>query len=709
MKKVFRLIIISALLLGILIPVFDYFYEEESKKSVMLAQESRNRNIEEFFEMAKEAFYEANYQSAEYYYQQIIDLDPYNLESRRNLAVVYSEQNKLKEENRILLETSILSQQSQDYLSLAVNFYELNNNLASNYILENKIKFNPENKELNSETESHHFLFQKYYYLVKNNLDLKNYKNAKKYLLELDDLKGTDSEFYLLRAELNKLQQKYLAAFNDYENAYQANRSQSYLYKDMAQMLEKAGEEIKAYNHWQRALGYGWFKELAYQKINYYQEKYPSLKPAKEDQKQPEEINPFNLEASWERPQKILDQKKIQMLRIGLQENNEHLLFQYSDPFSIIYQGKIIFKGKARKNYLLELEADSIYISSKERRVRLGNSQLEYQLYSSQENSSFYVYNISYGQGYFWQGSGNRQYRGEMIIKGEGDNFTLINQVELTPYLISVVPSEIYASWPKEALKAQAVAARSYTLNNLGRHSSDGYDLCSSVHCAAYNGIMSEHQRTTESVLETQGETAVFEGQIIEAVFSSNSGGYTERSDQIWSADLPYLRGSNQMKVDRYDFPLNPLELQQWLLSAPESYSKDYGSSNYRWQLKVPAEIIEYRSGLDKIKRIKVDKRARGGTITSLTIFGEQSEKNYSVSQIRRVLGGLKSSRFYFNSHFDQNGYLKEIFVYGSGWGHNLGLDQSASAGMAAANWNYQEIIKHFYPGVEIINYNSQE
>lgn len=70
MKKVFRLIIISALLLGILIPVFDYFYEEGTKKTIMLAQESRDRNIEEFFKLAKEAFYEANYQSAEYYYQQ---------------------------------------------------------------------------------------------------------------------------------------------------------------------------------------------------------------------------------------------------------------------------------------------------------------------------------------------------------------------------------------------------------------------------------------------------------------------------------------------------------------------------------------------------------------------------------------------------------------------------------------------------------------
>lgn len=709
MKKVFRLIIISALLLGILIPVFDYFYEEGTKKTIMLAQESRDRNIEEFFKLAKEAFYEANYQSAEYYYQQIIELAPYNLESRRNLAVVYSDQNKLREENRVLLETSILSQNKHDYLNLAVNFYELNNNLASNYILETKINKNAENKQLNSETESDNFIFQKYYYLVKNNLELENYEKVQKYLAELSDLNGSTSEFYLLRAELNKLQKNYSAAFNDYESAYQANRSQSYLYKDMAQMLEKSGEEIKAYNHWQRALNYGWFEELAYQKINFYQEKYPNLKQKTEDSDQPEEVDPFGLEASWQEPQKLKNQKKIEMLRIGLQEANEHLLFQYSDPFAIIYQGRIIFKGRAKENYLLELDNESIYISSRDQKIKLGDSKLEYQLYSSQENSSFYVYNINYGQGYFWQGSGNRQYRGNMIIKGEGDNFTLINQVELTPYLISVVPSEIYASWPEEALKAQAIAARSYTLNNLGRHSREGYDLCSSVHCAAYNGIISEDQRTTEAVLETQGETAVYEGRIIEAVFSSNSGGYTERSDQIWSADLPYLRGSNQMKEDNYDFPLTPLELQQWLFSAPESYSKDYGSSNYRWQLKVPAEIIEYRSGLDKIKRIEVNQRARGGTITSLTIYGEESEKNYSVSQIRRVLGGLKSSRFYFNSHYDKDGYLKELLVFGSGWGHNLGLDQSASAGMAAADWDYREIIQHFYPGVEIINYNLQK
>jgi SpoIID/LytB domain protein len=701
MKKYLRLIIISAVLIGIFIPVFDYYFDEADKSTIMMAQDSRDRNINDFFELAKEAFYEGRYDSAEYYYQQIIELAPHNLEARRNLAVVYSDQNKLEAENKILLETAILSNNNNDYFKLAVNFYELSNSLASNYILENKIK-----AEAESEAQTADFLFQKYYYLIKNHLELKNYKIAEEYLQKMRDLKINDSGFYLLKAELNKLQNNYLAAFNNYQKAYQANRAQSYLYKDMAQMLEKAGEEIKAYNYWQRTLSYGLFKELAYQKINFYQEKYPKLKQKKEDEDDPEAIDPFALKASWQQVAELAKQEITQMLRIGLQENNKKLLFQYSDPFSIIYNEKVIFRGEAEKNYLLALESNSIYLSSNNEKIKLGDSKLEYQIYSSHKNSSFYIYNISYGEGYFWQGSGNRQYRGNMIIKGEGEEFTLINQVELTPYLVSVVPSEIYASWPMEALKAQAVAARSYTLNNLGRHSSDGYDLCSSVHCAAYNGIMSEHQRTTEAVLSTQGESAVFEGEIIEAVFSSNSGGYTERSDQIWSADLPYLRGSNQMKEDNYNFPLAPADFQNWLLNSPASYSKDYGSSNYRWQLRVPAEIIEYRSGLDKIRKIEINERAQGGTITSLTIYSDQSKENYSVSRIRRVLGGLKSSRFYFNSHYDQNGYLKDLYVYGAGWGHNLGLDQSASAGMGAAGWDYKEIIKHFYPGVEIIKYD---
>ena len=418
MKKVFRLFIISALLLGLFIPVFDYYFNQEEQINITMAQESRDRNVEELMRLAKESFYQGEYQSAVNYYLEIIEISPFNLESRRNLAVIYNEKNDLFAENEVLLKTAILSGNKQDYLNLAVNFYKLNNNLASNYILENKIDsdFSDSNKE-----------FKKYYYLIKNYLNLKEYNKAEEYLMKITNLKENQAQVYILSAELNRARQNYLQAYQNYNDAYQKDRTQTFLYKEMALMLEKAGEEIKAYNHWQRTLGYGWFRDLAYQKINMYQNKYPQLKPDETDEDEPEEVNPFALEASWREVKEIPEQKENKMLRIGLQENNQHLLFQYSDPFSIIYNSKIIFKGEGKKNYLIEVEDGSIFISSEDNRTKLGDSQIEYQIYSSHQNSSFFVFNINYGQGYFWQGSGNRQYRGNMIIKGENDSFSLFD------------------------------------------------------------------------------------------------------------------------------------------------------------------------------------------------------------------------------------------------------------------------------------------
>lgn len=695
MSKKIRIIIITALLLGFLLPAADYYYELEQRSFLENVEAQQKNEVKNNLSLAQEAFYKGNYKKAEAYYKRAIKLDPFNFVSRRNLAVIYNDQNKLFAKNEILLELAILSGKNYDYLNLALNFYELNNIQASNFILSNKVEPDLENKYLS---------FQYYYYLIKNNLEMKNYNLAEKYIREMEKLEINRAEVYLLQAELNKKRKNFKQAYKDYQSSYQKQRSQSYLFKDMAEMLEKNGEELKAYKLWQQTLAYGFFEKLAKSRINYYQEEYPELVSELESSKKPVEIDPFSLEADWKKIDKIEESKQQKNLRIGLEEKKKQLVFQYSNSFSIVQADKILFRGEAKKNYLIKVEADDIYLIHKQEKIKLGSSQLEYKFYSKQENSSFYIYNINYGQGYFWQGKSNRQYRGQMIIKGRGDNFTLINHLGLTSYLSSVVPSEIYASWPLESLKAQAVAARSYTLSNLGRHEADGYDLCASVHCAAYKGVLSENSNTTKAVLATQAEKAIFGDKIIESVFSSNSGGFTERSDQIWSQDLPYLRGSNQMKTQEFNFPLSPLELKSWLLAAPESYSKDYRSQNYRWQIKIPAQVIEYNSGLKNIKKIKINKRAKAGTITSLTIYGENGKKDYNVSQIRRVLGGLKNSRFYFDSHYNQANNLKDLYIYGSGWGHNLGLDQSAAAGMAAAGWDYQKIIKHFYAGVEIKN-----
>jgi SpoIID/LytB domain protein len=697
MKK-YSAVIITAVLLGIFLPLFEFYIVQNTAATITISEQSKERNVKHLLELAAESYYEGNIESAENYYLEVLDYNPFNLECRRNLAVLYNEKNQLDKENQILLKTAILSGETDDLLELAKSFYKIDNSRAALYLLENKI----DDQNLNSKEQ----LFRKYYYSVKSSLALNELKKAEENIEKILGLDINRSQIYQLQAEVAEAKGDFMAEYDYLNKSYQADKSQTFLFKDMAEALEKAEKEIEAYNYWQRSLAYGLFEKTAYQRINYLQNKYPSLKPDEDDEDDEEEINPFNLRADWKNITPISGVENSEFLRIGLQANNRHLLFQYSDPFSIIYNGKIIFKGQAKRNYLLEIKDDDLYLRDTDKSIKIGSLKGEYEIYSSMDNSSFYVYNISYGEGYFWQNRGNRQYRGSMIILAEENTFSLINRVDLTAYLISVVPSEIYSSWPEESLKAQAVAARSYTLSNLGRHSSQGYDLCSTVHCAAYNGVQNENQRTTNAVLATYREAAFYEDKVIEAVFSSNSGGKTERSDQIWSADLPYLRGSNQMKDDNYQFPLNPVELKEWVRTSPPSYSQDFGSSNYRWHIKIPAEIIESNSGISQLKSIEIIERADGGTVTSLKIKGEDQEKTYSSSGIRRLFGGIRSSRIYLESFKDENANIKEVYIYGAGWGHNLGLDQSAAAGMAESGWDYQQIIKHFYPGVEIKRYD---
>ena len=140
-------------------------------------------------------------------------------------------------------------------------------------------------------------------------------------------------------------------------------------------------------------------------------------------------------------------------------------------------------------------------------------------------------------------------YRGYLAAHRIGSNVVPVNVVHLEDYLLSVVPSEMPASWPLHALKAQAVAARSYTHTTMGAHEERGYDLCAAVCCQVYLGIRQEYERSTEAVRATRGMVALHNGEVINAVYSSSSGGITDNSENVWQEALPYLRSV----ADPYD------------------------------------------------------------------------------------------------------------------------------------------------------------
>ncbi len=137
--------------------------------------------------------------------------------------------------------------------------------------------------------------------------------------------------------------------------------------------------------------------------------------------------------------------------------------------------------------------------------------------------------------------SKNRWYRQNLLVfKGSG-GLTVVNDINLELYLLGVVPSEMPSSWNIEAHKAQAIAARSYALANLGKRASHGYDLKDTPEDQAYGGASSETQKTNKAVIDTQGQVLVNNRKIISAYYHASAGGQTTNSGNIWCKNLPYL------------------------------------------------------------------------------------------------------------------------------------------------------------------------
>ncbi len=136
----------------------------------------------------------------------------------------------------------------------------------------------------------------------------------------------------------------------------------------------------------------------------------------------------------------------------------------------------------------------------------------------------------------------NKWYRGIIIVQNKNKKLTVINQVELEDYLKGVVPSEMPSGWELEALKAQAIAARSYALANLGKRASLGYDLKDTPEDQAYGGASAETVKTNEAVDSTSGLVLTYNMKVVPAYYSASAGGQTINASAAWGNDLPFIR-----------------------------------------------------------------------------------------------------------------------------------------------------------------------
>lgn len=272
----------------------------------------------------------------------------------------------------------------------------------------------------------------------------------------------------------------------------------------------------------------------------------------------------------------------------------------------------------------------------------------------------------------------NKPYRGLAELSVADKGILVVNQLPLEEYLVGLINCEISSAWPIEAVKAQAIIARTYALNRKMARMTSPYHLESSVLDQVYEGSLVEDSRARRAVMETEGEVLTSGGGIIQAFYHSSCGGRTEASENVWGASLPYLKGVEC----------------QYCLSSPTGTA---------WEYKLSLKEIEERlraaghnvSGLYDVKAGPLNSRGR---LKQLAILAAKGGGVISGDQFRKAIGyGLiKSTRFTVKNYKD------EISFTGSGNGHGVGLCQWGAKQRALDGFGCAEILSYYYPGTEL-------
>ena len=276
---------------------------------------------------------------------------------------------------------------------------------------------------------------------------------------------------------------------------------------------------------------------------------------------------------------------------------------------------------------------------------------------------------------------GIRPYRGLLELRRTGSGrLTVINEVDLEEYLYGVLKMEVDPEWPADALKAQAVAARTLALQSMGRFASEGYDVRATTDTQVYGGISAEDPRTTAAVEDTRGEIMTYEGRPIFAAYHSDSGGYTESSELVWGGRYPYLQ------------------------AVPDPYST--GAPDHEWMVRMDLPAFEERlrragRSANGITGIEVVETTPSGRVGLVRITGTHGVVTVKGTDLRAIMGAtlLRSTLFIVRITPDEQPLVEFL---GRGSGHGVGLSQWGARGMAASGRTYTEILKYYYTGIEI-------
>jgi stage II sporulation protein D len=400
--------------------------------------------------------------------------------------------------------------------------------------------------------------------------------------------------------------------------------------------------------------------------------------------------------------------KNAVTVRIGLVRTDGSAEFKCSTDFTVKTKSNqiLVGRGGSGQSYtILQSGPGKLLISRDKQENMIIDEPVV--ISPSRPEGTVTLFDVKFGNNNFWSNSEDRSYRGEIELGIDNGFIKIINVLSVEEYLYGVVPSEMPANWPQEALKAQAVAARSETVAKLGRHRSDGFDLCAEVHCQVYSGVEKETELANMAVDSTRGMILEYDSKAVDAIYSSNCGGHTQ--DNIFGdrKTVAYFTGTADMEPPgKLVFPLSPFELDSWLKDPPEGIYcniPEYTQmSNFRWVRIYSArqlrQMVDNVSGVGEVRKIIVLKRNPSGHIDKLKIVGSKTscliEKELNI---RKALGNLRSSMFKVEVRYGQGHIPRDFIFYGGGWGHGVGMCQAGASGMAKANKNYQEILQRYF------------
>ncbi len=296
------------------------------------------------------------------------------------------------------------------------------------------------------------------------------------------------------------------------------------------------------------------------------------------------------------------------------------------------------------------------------------------------------------------------------LIKDSYGSWTLIQKLSFDDYLRGVLPYEIGSNSPIEALKAQAIIARTWAIYNSDRFKSDNYHLCITTQCQVYKPSFNNNQNIENAILETSNVILTYNGNPINAFYHASNGGISASANESWEMkDYPYLLNKRDLiglKNHTFDdFYQNEQSLKDFIFDKDHKY---FGSKHYlfRWTRKISSHQIfnslsklNFLTHKNQIQDVKVIERGKSGRVLKLEIkqSGGLDPVILYKDDIRRHLKFLPSNLFIIDKIND------DFWVFtGGGFGHGVGLSQSGAIEMANLGFNYKRILDHYYEGANI-------